>query len=79
MLLTELAHSNGLQRSAILSYSRGSRRYEGAIRAALGRMVDRSIVATDDSCGRRRYKLNLSNLNALLLGEAMAPRAARSG
>ncbi len=79
MFLTELARSNGLGRSPIVSYTKGSRRYEGEIRAALDGLLERSIVVADESSGKTRYKLNVSNINALLLGEVMAPRRALSG
>jgi hypothetical protein len=62
-----------LERSAIVSYSEWSRRYEGEIKAALERLVEKTIVVTDESRGRTRYKLNVSNLNGLL-AEVMSPR-----
>jgi hypothetical protein len=76
LLLAELARTNGLERSAIVSYSKGSRKYEGEIRAALERLVEKTVVVTDESRGRTRYRLNLSDLNGLLLGELMSPRRA---
>jgi len=77
LFMVELARRNGLERSATVSYFKGSRKYEGEIRAALERLMDKSVVVADESRGKRRYALNIINLDGLLLGEVVAPRRAR--
>ncbi|MDG6901184.1 MAG: hypothetical protein JRM80_04405 [Nitrososphaerota archaeon] len=40
------------------------------------RLEEKTVAVTDENRGRTRYKLNLPNLNGLLLGEVMALRRA---
>lgn len=63
----------GLERSAMVSYSKGSWKYVGEMRATLERLVDKSVVVTDESCGRTRYSVNVATVDWFLIGEVVAP------
>ena len=77
LCLTELARMNGFERSAIVSYSKGSKKYEGEMRSVLERLVARGLVVPEESFGKTRYRVDASTLDGLLAVEFLSPRLAR--